>query len=76
MTLAEIKAAVDAGKTVHWSNEGYTVIHDTSNKCDQWLIAFDHGGRHANYIGLTWQNGVTVNGKPEEFYIAAETRRR
>ena len=27
MTLQEIKAAVDAGKVVHWSNRGYQVVN-------------------------------------------------
>ena len=75
MTLAEIKAAVKAGKTVHWASESYTVIHDTTNNCDQWLIAYNHGYRNANYIGLTWRDGVTVNGKPEEFFIGRERNR-
>jgi len=28
MNIAEIKAAVDAGKSVHWANEGYRVHRD------------------------------------------------
>lgn len=67
MTLDEIKAAVNAGKTVHWASEGYTVIRDQH---DQWFIAYRHGHRDANYIGLTWTDGVTVNGRPDQFYIA------
>ena len=66
MTLEEIKAAVDAGKTVCWANVGYRVIHDTSNGCDQWLIKC----RWNNHcVGLTWRDNVTVNGKPEQFFI-------
>ncbi len=61
MTLDEIKAATLAGKLVHWSNDGYRVTH---NK-DQWLIVCDWNG-HA--IGLTWTDGTTLNGRPEEFY--------
>lgn len=67
MQLDEIKAAVRAGKTVHWANPNYTVMEDSVG---QWLIAYRHGSRDANYIGLTWQDGVTVNGKPHEFFIA------
>lgn len=63
MTLEEIKAAVLAGKTVHWANEGYKVLHHKG----QWDIVCTWNG-HA--IGLTWRDGVTVNGKPEEFYVA------
>jgi hypothetical protein len=69
MTLDQIKAAVDAGKTVHWATLAYTVIHDTSRGCDQWLIAYNHGQHNANYIGLTWADGVTMNGAPEQFFI-------
>jgi hypothetical protein len=73
VTLAEIKAAVEAGKTVHWANTGYTVIKDSIG---QWLIAWNHGQRDANYIGLTWQDGKTMNGQPSQFFIAGEPRRR
>ncbi len=64
MTLSEIKAAVEAGKTVHWANECYVVVKDSLG---QWLIVCtpnDHT------IGLTWRDGVTMNGKPEDFYVA------
>lgn len=71
MTLDQIKAAVEAGKTVHWTNTSYQVIKDSIN---QWLIAYNRGGSRENYIGLTWQDGVTLNGKEEEFYIAGSPR--
>lgn len=64
MTLQEIKDAVESGKTVHWSHEGYVVIKD---RIGQWLI---HCLSNDNYIGLTWQDGVTMNGRPEQFYVA------
>lgn len=62
MTLQEIKTAVDAGKIVHWSNGAYKVI-----KCKngQYLIDCKQG----NAIGLTWQDGTTLNGKEEDFFI-------
>lgn len=63
MTLEEIKTAAKAGFVVNWSNSGYTVICD--NK-DNWLI---YCTLNDTYIGLTWQDGVTLNGKPEQFYI-------
>jgi hypothetical protein len=66
MTLEEIKAAVEAGKTVHWSHEGYTVIKAVKGDHVQWMIVHEQG--HA--IGLTWRDGVTMNGKPEDFFIA------
>lgn len=59
MNLQEIKAAVAAGKVVHWSNEGYTVKGD---------LIVHHSG---NAIGLTWVDGVTLNGKECDFFIAA-----
>lgn len=67
MTLDEIKAAVDAGKTVIWKTTSYRVIKDSIG---QYLIAYHHGYRDASYIGLTWRDGVTMNGKPDEFMLA------
>ena len=55
MTVQEIKQAVDNGLTVHWSTLLYTVIKDSKG---QYLIK---SGSH--YIGLTWADGVTLNGK-------------
>ncbi len=66
MKLAEIKAAVDAGKKVYWSNEGYTVIKD---RHDQYLIV--HYGTSA--IGLTHQDGVTMNGSEDQFFMHEST---
>ena len=62
MTLEEIKEAVNNGKTVHWATTHYTV-HKYSEDC--WDIV--HSGGHA--IGLTWLNGITLNGKEEDFFI-------
>jgi hypothetical protein len=66
MTLDKIKAAVDAGKTVYWSNTGYRVVKD---KLGRYFIGFDIGGPRENYIGLTWQDAVTLNGERDEFFI-------
>jgi hypothetical protein len=73
MTLEQIKAAVEAGKTVHWANRGYQVIKDNLG---QWFIVYDRDGPRPNYIGLTWQDGKTMNGRPSEFYVAGEGRGR
>jgi len=62
MTLEQIKTAVEQGKTVHWQNARYEVIVDNRN---QWLIK---AGSHC--IGLTWADGITLNGRESEFYIA------
>lgn len=64
MTLDDIKQAVNDGQTVCWSNIAYTVIKDDR---DQWLIECCLNG---HCIGLTWDDGVTLNGKPEQFFIA------
>lgn len=65
MTLEQIKAAVLAGKTVHWSSEAYEVRH--SAQSGKWIIVCLINN---DVIGLTWLDGVTMNGKPEQFYIA------
>jgi ribosomal protein L30E len=62
MTLEEIKKAVESGKVVCWSNESYRVVKD---KIGQWIITCYHGST----IGLTKQDGVTLNGQTEDFYI-------
>ena len=64
MKLKEIKKAVLDGKTVHWSNSNYQVIEDSVG---QWLI---HSRFNEDYIGLTWQDEVTLNGREDQFYIA------
>ena len=71
MTLAEIKDAVLAGKTVHWKNAGYRVIIDKpigrdGHAFDRFLI---------NHVGttivwdLTWADGVTMNEREEDFFL-------
>lgn len=64
MNADEIRAAVDAGHTVHWSNTGYKVVKDTLG---QYLIECQGNG---HCIGLTWADGVTLNGDPGAFWIA------
>lgn len=66
MTLEEIKAAVTAGKRVCWANRGYVV---TGSDTAQWLITFTPN-QHS--IGLTHLDGVTMNGRPEQFFIDEE----
>ena len=63
MTLKEIKDAVLAGKRVCWSGKNYEVILDSVG---QWLIRCVDNGY---CIGLTWRDGVTMNGKPKEFFV-------
>lgn len=69
MQLNQIKAAVDAGEYVAWKSPAYRVIKDNIG---QYLIAYDHGSSRANYIGLTWRDGVTLNGQEDEFFVVME----
>lgn len=66
MTVSEIKSAVNAGKQVFWSNANYRVIKDDVG---EYLI---HSQCNNHYIGLTWRDGTTLNGKEEEFFIYEE----
>jgi hypothetical protein len=64
MTLREIKDAVQQGKIVCWKHDGYRVIYLDYSK--EYYIVY----LHKNYvIGLTWQDGVTMNGEEQDFYI-------
>lgn len=63
MNLQQIKDAIEQGKTVHWANNGYKVIKDSKGR---YFIMFHTG----HCTGLTWLDGVTLNGKEEQFYIA------
>ena len=62
MNLEEIKAAVEAGHTVHWATESYRVVKDNIG---QWLI---HCTINDSYIGLTHADGVTLNGREDQFF--------
>ncbi|NSY40155.1 hypothetical protein [Leisingera sp. ANG59] len=64
MNVAEIKAAVDAGKSVHWANEGYRVYRDGLG---QYLITFVRNG---STIGLTDRSGQRLNGAEADFFIS------
>lgn len=66
MNLDEIKNAVAAGKTVHWKNDGYVVYRVGEYNDYDWIIVFIY---NQYTIGLTWKDGVTMNGEPEDFYI-------
>ena len=64
ITLDEIKAAVDAGQTVHWVNTGYVVHKD---RLGQYLITYV---ANDSCIGLTDRSGHRLNGKEAEFFVA------
>ena len=68
MTLDEIKAAVDAGQTVHWLNTGYVVHKD---RLGQYLITYLPNG---SCIGLTDQEGQRLNGKAVEFFLSGSEK--
>ena len=60
MTLQEIKSAVNQGKNVYWKNTAYKVVKGDFN---QYLIVYKHSA-----IGLTWLDGVTMNGAESDFF--------
>jgi hypothetical protein len=62
MTLSEIKSAVDAGRSVCWANDAYRLIRDD---CGNYGILCL---QNFSYIGLTWRDNVTLNGKEAEFF--------
>lgn len=62
MTLSEIKQVIGDGKRVFWKNRGYEVIFDGK----QYLIKCHFND---SYIGLTWRDGVTMNGKEDDFVV-------
>ncbi len=64
MKLQDIKDAVLSGKRVFWVDKGYEVKF----KFDQWYIFCNIGG-HEHTIGLTWADGVTLNGLEKDFFI-------
>lgn len=55
-------------------NNGYRIYQSKlpPQRCGarHYLIAWNHGGKGSNYTGLTRQDGVTMNEKEEEFFIA------
>lgn len=63
MDLNQIKSAVDSGHRVKWANSAYDVIRDSLG---QYLIVCN---LNQSTIGLTWLDGETLNGKPEQFYV-------
>ena len=64
MTLEEIKTTIEQGGRVCWKHEGYPVIKDGLGR---FLIVCT---RNQSAWGLTWTDGITMNEKEEDFYIA------
>ena len=64
MNLNEIKQAIKDGKKVYWSNTLYEVKKWKDE--DKYDIICNANGY---CIGLTWQDGKTLNGKEKDFFI-------
>lgn len=64
MTPAQIRAAVRAGKTVHWKSELYVVGQWTA---DKFYIACDSSN---SCWGLFKDDGTLANSNEADFYIA------
>ena len=66
MKLNEIKAALELGLRVMWINHDYQVIKDDLG---QYLTVYRRGTKDENAIGLTWSDGVRLNGSVDDFKI-------
>tara|TARA_R110000851_G_scaffold119517_2_gene247359 strand:+ start:68 stop:274 length:207 start_codon:yes stop_codon:yes gene_type:complete len=67
MTIQEIKQAILEGLIVHWSNDSYQV--QTSGAKDNILNYNIVCLTNNSCTGLTWLDGVTLNGNEQDFYI-------
>jgi hypothetical protein len=68
MKLEEIKTAVRNGQTVFWKSHHYPVsMTQLKNGEEQWLVCCTDNN---HCIGLTWQDGVTMNGEEKDFHTA------
>ena len=63
MTLEQIKQALADGKQVYWVNKAYSV---QVNGRGEYYIRCTNGSS----VGLTWADGVTMNGKQSDFFVA------
>jgi hypothetical protein len=63
MTLNEIKSAVEAGKSVHWANDGYSVIKGRAG----YFVRFDSN----DYLTPLERSGALID-KESDFYIKGE----
>jgi predicted RecA/RadA family phage recombinase len=61
MKLQEIKQAISEGKKVYWANE----LYEVQKHGDKYYIVCVSND---NTIGLTWQDGETMNGKETDFF--------
>jgi transcriptional antiterminator Rof (Rho-off) len=63
MTLQEIKNAIKENKIVCWANEGYQVMGKDLDDLNIVCLSNQY------CIGLTWRDGVTMNGEEKDFFI-------
>jgi hypothetical protein len=75
LSLQQIADAVDAGRTVHWRTPSYTVHkgpahRDEPGNCINPALRYTIDHANGQSLGLTWRDGVTLNGKECDFYIA------
>lgn len=68
MNLNQIKSAIASGKTVCWKSPIYLVMQDSVGK---YLVVCT---QNMSAIGLTWLDGVTLNGNESDFYIHQEAQ--
>lgn len=61
MTVQEIKTAVDKGLIVHYRSHAYRVEKYPAG------YMIEHTSGYT--IGLTWADGVTLNGAESNFFI-------
>ena len=62
MKLGEIKSAIRNGKKVYWSSRDYEVIE----RIGEFYIRC---ASNNHFIGLTWEDGITLNGSEKDFFI-------
>lgn len=67
MTLAEIKEALDKNIEVYYKNQNYVITRSG----DKYFIMCLDG--HDYTTGLTLDDGITMNGKDEDFFIIEGT---
>lgn len=63
MTVAHIQKLVDLGMPVYWKTKAYKIVKDAWG---EYLIQCSLNG---HCIGLTHQDGTTLNGEPHEFFV-------
>lgn len=63
MTLAQIEEALNEGCRVYWYNKDYEVVKNTEGQLKIKCL------RSGSCINLVLNDGVTLDGDPEDFFI-------